>query len=117
MLLAVWGVVQAMVGITGHGLSEEVLCDGPNVDPEHEEVGSEMDENDRCFSRSGETYRTYGQQRDFQRSKHQDVVVGTWCLGAGTAGLAGVAGVSLIRRLSRRGGGDPQETGHSAVDG
>ncbi len=96
VVLTFWGAVQSTGGIINHGLSKEVICDGSNIDPEHEEVGSVMDGDDRCSLRFEDEYRTYEQQRDFQRGKHQDVVVGTWCLGAGLAGM------SLTRRLRRR---------------
>lgn len=99
VVLTFWGAVQSTGGIINHGLSKEVICEGSNIDPEHEEVGSVMDGDDRCSPRFGDDYRTYEQQRDFQRGKRQDVVVGAWCLGTG---MAGMAGMSLTRRLRRR---------------
>ncbi|MET8129591.1 hypothetical protein ABZV67_38820 [Streptomyces sp. NPDC005065] len=99
VVLTFWGAVQSTGGIINHGLSKEAICDGSNINPEHEEVGPVMDGDDRCFPRFGGDYRTYEQQRGFQRGKHQDVVVGAWCLGTG---VAGVAGMSLTRCLRRR---------------
>ncbi|WP_329375156.1 hypothetical protein [Streptomyces sp. NBC_01483] len=88
-----------------------MICDGSDIDPEHEEVGPVMDGDDRCFPKFEDDYRTYEQQRDFQRGKHQDVVVGAWCLGTG---LAGMAGVSLTRRLRRRWGNGARAPGAQA---
>lgn len=97
VVLAFWGAVQSSGGIINHGLSTEAICNGSHMGPE-DELGPTMNGDDRCFPSGGGDYRTYEQQLDYQRGKHQDVVVGAWCLGAG------LVGVSPTRCLRRRSG-------------
>ncbi|MFE0443833.1 hypothetical protein [Streptomyces fungicidicus] len=104
--LVLWGVFEAGGGVVRHGLSPAVECSWINVGPDGEEHPSPMGPGDRCYRRDG-GHRTYEEQRAAQRAERDDIVAGSWVLGAGVLGLGAL---SLHRRLgSPTGATGPRE--------